>query len=929
MSRSQQPPPPIPRFDAETAQRFLSQILDTSAGICEIRIFKAGFERGYVVAKDQYSATLAGWYDSIHEMIADLGKLKGVSGYITINPVHPDLFARSANRLTKQRHTTTDDDIVIFRWLYIDVDPRRPAEISATDAELAAAVDVRDRILADHPTLTNSAIWGKSGNGGWILVMLPDYLPEEGRELANQALAWIAKEYSNEAVKIDVSTKNPSRVGVIPGTAKCKGSHVANRPHRLATLDSPDRGPDDPLLPCDLVAWIAAVGAEQAAQPVAASQRKGKNSGRELARTARGEVDRLYRAGAYLDRMAPAISGQGGHGQTFDAACSLIHGFGLEMDEARPLLHTYNRRCQPPWSDAELEHKLSEAASKLDPRPRGYLLDAGRPERNGETTAGSGGSEGDGPADEDKRRSAVVDIVPTEILVNSDVCTLLPHHDGLYQRNYRLVEVARLPREESRKRVGVLQAGMPMTVTIEGPRLREIISGVASFRVNGKPAHPPDWCVSAILHRRYWHGLPVLGGVVEHPVLRPDGSISANSGYDEETGMLCIGEETFLAVPENPTRDEAAEAAGRLLAVVEEFPFQGRPHMAAWLACLLTVLNRHLIDGPVPLFLVEATLSGTGKTLLCDLISRIATGRDMVRGAYYHDAIEMDKRIVSAALEGIRITMLDNVEGSFGNSSLDNALTGRWYQGRVLGQSAMTAPLLLDSVFVATGNNINFVGDIFRRIVLCRLESPLERPDKDRTVYKIADIGQHVLDHRDELLRDAMTIMRAYLQAGCPHTLPTNVYPHWTRLIRGAIQWCTAIDPMENDHEIVEADLARMSRAGLIEGLVEMMRYLGIYGITGGQILNTLQEEMYRDRFHAIRDAIANFWSNGKLPGPGALGRKLMSMRGTRAGHFRLAKIDMNKHTAIWGVQHWDNDTEQWTTVSNWPDVEHLFGEGN
>ena len=87
-----------------------------------------------------------------------------------------------------------------------------------------------------------------------------------------------------------------------------------------------------------------------------------------------GDVAR--RARDYLATMPPAISGQGGHDQTFDAARKLIHGFGLTPEQALPLLHEYNRRCVPPWNDAELRHKLESAHGCEDQqgRPRGYLL---------------------------------------------------------------------------------------------------------------------------------------------------------------------------------------------------------------------------------------------------------------------------------------------------------------------------------------------------------------------------------------------------------------------------------------------------------------------------------------------------------------------------------------------------------------------------
>ena len=86
----------------------------------------------------------------------------------------------------------------------------------------------------------------------------------------------------------------------------------------------------------------------------------------------------LRRAAAYLDRIPPAISGSGGHSQTYAAATAMVHGFGLDPETAFSLLwDRYNPRCQPPWLEKELRHKVSDAASKPHDRPHGWLRDAG------------------------------------------------------------------------------------------------------------------------------------------------------------------------------------------------------------------------------------------------------------------------------------------------------------------------------------------------------------------------------------------------------------------------------------------------------------------------------------------------------------------------------------------------------------------------
>jgi len=86
----------------------------------------------------------------------------------------------------------------------------------------------------------------------------------------------------------------------------------------------------------------------------------------------------LRRAEAYLDRISPAISGSGGHSQTYAAATAMVHGFGLDAETAFHLLaDRFNPRCQPPWSEKELRHKVEDAATKPHERPFGWLRDSG------------------------------------------------------------------------------------------------------------------------------------------------------------------------------------------------------------------------------------------------------------------------------------------------------------------------------------------------------------------------------------------------------------------------------------------------------------------------------------------------------------------------------------------------------------------------
>ncbi len=84
--------------------------------------------------------------------------------------------------------------------------------------------------------------------------------------------------------------------------------------------------------------------------------------------------ERCKRAVAYLAKIPGAVSGAGGHTATFNAVATMMFGFDLSESDARALiLNEYNPRCDPPWSEKEIDHKISSVSATCK-RERGYLL---------------------------------------------------------------------------------------------------------------------------------------------------------------------------------------------------------------------------------------------------------------------------------------------------------------------------------------------------------------------------------------------------------------------------------------------------------------------------------------------------------------------------------------------------------------------------
>ncbi len=79
-----------------------------------------------------------------------------------------------------------------------------------------------------------------------------------------------------------------------------------------------------------------------------------------------GDFDgRARRCRAFLNRIPDAVSGDHGHNRCLQAACECFR-FGLDDAQARETLDWFNSaKCKPPFSRAELDHKLADAMQKV------------------------------------------------------------------------------------------------------------------------------------------------------------------------------------------------------------------------------------------------------------------------------------------------------------------------------------------------------------------------------------------------------------------------------------------------------------------------------------------------------------------------------------------------------------------------------------
>lgn len=617
------------------------------------------------------------------------------------------------------------------------------------------------------------------------------------------------------------------------------------------------------------------------------------------ARASSGESSVIERARKYLEKVPGAVSGQGGHDATYAAACALVLGFDLTPEQAYPLLVEWNEKCQPSWSEADLHHKLNDA--NAEPGERGYLRDKPNPKAKPRARrAGNAKSEPETVTPSSGRPTIVVNHEIAR-MVDEGVAALrqLPN---VYQRAGSLSRVV----EGGANPPGIDRPeDAPRIIDIGRETLDELLPLAAEWVKLGADdkhvrASVPDKVTKALAARGYWDGIPKITAVVETPIVRSDGSVLQDFGYDAKTGIVFWRQGEFPRVPERPSIDDAITAVDKLLAVVGDFPFASEAHRSAWLASVLTPFSRFSYYGPAPLMLADANTRGVGKGLLQAVTTTIISGRGIACMSLPHDDVEFSKTITSVAIAGLTSVLIDNISGVLGSAAFDAALTATSWTGRVLGQSKMTVSLPLLVTWYGTGNNVAIGADTSRRVLHIRLETPLEKPE-ERTDFRHRDLLGYVTAHRGELAIACCTILKAYFDAGLPDQglREWGSYEKWSRLVRGAIVWAGQADPGETRVELAErSDL----EANALKGLLAAWEQLdpGNEGLTAAHALRLLDD--FPDKYTMAREVFIEQFAHGKAKAAStrAIGKRLSSFRRrVIGGRMFDCKPDRN------GIQEW------------------------
>lgn len=362
--------------------------------------------------------------------------------------------------------------------------------------------------------------------------------------------------------------------------------------------------------------------------------------------------------------------------------------------------------------------------------------------------------------------SAAARLVPAMVVTVRGRAEMLRIDDvnkakGVFLRTIRFARPGRLPKDaDPSTRVPPTGAEPPPTI------------------VNDFITFPPEW--------------PELNGVLRIPSLRHDGTVSHTTGYDADAKVWYEPDPIFkdIVIPEDPGQEWIDWAKSVLLYPISQFPFVDGPGGA--IAVLLERVAMRMLNGPRPLYVFDAPVPRTGKSLLAQMLASVLFGSESPTTSWPGgDDTELEKRITAILRAPDEVIFFDNIDDeSVESAALARLTTSTTWRGRILGQTeSLNMPNIV--TWMLTLNNARLSKDLANRSVLVRLDTGHANP-QGRTFELKAPL-RYVIDHRAEMIQAAIILVRAWVVAGMPRDPAlANVmggFERWLHVVGGTLHF--------------------------------------------------------------------------------------------------------------------------------------------
>lgn len=423
--------------------------------------------------------------------------------------------------------------------------------------------------------------------------------------------------------------------------------------------------------------------------------------------------------------------------------------------------------------------------------------------------------------------------------------------------------------------------------------------------------NPPLNLVKQLLALGKDRALKGLLGLIDSPVVLPDGTLLSLPGYDGRSHLYLAPVWDHLPeIPSQPSHAELFEALEALWHPFRQFPFVSPLARGGMLAAVLTAAIRKVLP-TAPAFGFDAPTQGSGKTLLARCVGELTGDTKLVSPLPANYEEEVAKVLLALLLDAPRSVIFDNQLGSLDSASFAALLTSPKYEGRILGVSK-TAELPTNALFMLTGNNLTFGGDMPRRIVNIRIDAEQESPFT--RVFDIDPLA-HVRENRLAMCAAAVTLILGAFPSSVPGRLGS--FEDWDRLVAQTVAWigqhlCDGQfgDPMQL---IAESHAADPHREELHDLLRSLRSAFGNQVFTAKDVRDFVMTELgKRSALWDVLDGICSkMTSNGiGLALKFRVGRRVaglylkMQSNPKTSNTFRVLSTDDAEGEQVYGSQH-------------------------
>ena len=190
---------------------------------------------------------------------------------------------------------------------------------------------------------------------------------------------------------------------------------------------------------------------------------------------------------------------------------------------------------------------------------------------------------------------------------------------------------------------------------------------------------------------------------------------------------------------------------------VSSFPLADEVSRARWLALLATLAIRDEIDGPVPIFVIDANAHGLGKSLLVRGTVELATGRPVSVSVYPKYEEEMHKLLSAHVQQDAHVIFFDDVDVTRSDELAVFSTSSEW-TSRPIGKTSSETKRTRSTVIIA-GTNIAVVGDTVRRSLRITLSTTPGYTQREMVRGQIdAKAFKHTVIDRQDLRKAVRSI---------------------------------------------------------------------------------------------------------------------------------------------------------------------------